>query len=67
MFWLQYRSIDGRWYDDSSFLEKETAITEYKLRMTGRPEQRSLYQVVERTDKVVWPVMTIDPASTAGA
>jgi hypothetical protein len=66
MFWLQYRSVDSKWYDDSSFTEKETAIAEYKLRMTGRPESKSLYQVVERTDKVVWPVAA-DPASFAGA
>jgi hypothetical protein len=62
MIWyLQYKSIDGQWYDSQPFGSLDEAKERYMA--SGRKEN---YRVVERTDKVVWPVES-DPAKEFGA
>lgn len=63
-WWLQYRSVDLQWYDSSPYLTLGEAISAYELCLANRP--RGNYRVVERSDKIVWPV-EIDPASQGGA
>jgi hypothetical protein len=58
---LQYKSIDGEWYDSGAF--DSLANARHVWMNSGRREN---YRVVERTDKVVLPV-PVDPASEAGA
>lgn len=63
LWFLQYRSIDGHWYDSGAYDSFEAAKLVWDN--SGRKEN---YRVIERTDKVVWPVdATIDPASQGGA
>ena len=62
LWYLQYRSVDGNWYDSGSFSDLETAKRVYEEIQT----RKLYYRVVERTDKVVWPLEN-DPASMGGA
>jgi hypothetical protein len=60
---LQYKSVDGNWYDSGAFSELDLAKDVWDK--TSRPHN---YRVVERSDKVVWPLdEKIDPAKELGA
>lgn len=61
LWYLQYRSVDGNWYDSGSFSSLEGAKRIYE-----ELARKSYHRVIERTDKVVWPV-EIDPATQLGA
>jgi len=61
-YWLQYRSVNLLWYDSSPYLTLDEAMDAYDICLANRP--KGSYRVIERTDKVVWP---IDPASQGGA
>lgn len=67
-YWLQYRSVDLCWYDSSPYLTLEDAREAYDACLANRP--RGNYRIVERNDKIVWPIdppTDIDPASQLGA
>jgi hypothetical protein len=61
VWYLQYKSIDGLWYDSGAYDTFEHAKAMYER--SGRKEN---YRVIERIDKVVWPT-PVDPASMGGA
>jgi len=63
IWYLQYRSVDGNWYDSGSFSNLEDAKRVYGEYLVHR---KLYYRVIERTDKVVWPI-DIDPATQLGA
>lgn len=63
LWYMQYRSIDGNWYDSGVFDNLEDA-----KRVYDGSRRKENYRIVQRVDKVVWPVdMAIDPASSGGA
>lgn len=68
-YWTQYRSVDGKWYDNQAAdtLDEAKRLYTYSVERRGHGGVVN-YRVIERTDKVVWPVdTTIDPASQGGA
>lgn len=55
----------NHWYDQGYYIALEDAKADYEARDA---EKRVWLRVVERSDRVVWPVdATIDPASQGGA